>query len=401
MTKVAYVTARAPFGFGEEFILAELLALREAGIEVLVIPRNPSDTVVHERARDLLGNTLVIPLMSLGILMTFLRGMVFNFGGVRELVTELIFRSRNIRIAMRNLAILPKGLYVASILKKRRPDHIHAHWASTTASMAYVVAKMMGISWSFTAHRWDIREDNVLRTKCNEAVFVRTISEHGRGMVERIIREPSLMGKVRTIHMGVVVPPPGETEVRASAVFSFLCPANMVLVKGHEYLLRACRILADEGRRFRCLLAGEGPLQAELRGRAKELGVNNCVEFLGQVPHEMLLDFYRRREVSAVVLPSIVTESGEHEGIPVSLMEAMAYGIPVVSTATGGIPELIGDGCGIMIPERAPLEIAGALRDLMTNEERRRTLTESGRKKIMEEYDVRMIASTLSELMAR
>ncbi len=87
------------------------------------------------------------------------------------------------------------------------------------------------------------------------------------------------------------------------------------------------------------------------------MNLGDIIIFYGAKPHERLLELYRNREIDCVVLPSIVTEKGEYEGIPVSLIEAMSYKIPVVSTNTGGIPELLEGGAGIIVEQKNPYEL--------------------------------------------
>ena len=84
------------------------------------------------------------------------------------------------------------------------------------------------------------------------------------------------------------------------------------------------------------------------------------MRFVGQVSHTQILEMYVANQVRAVVVPSIDLGNNLHEGIPVSLMEAMAHGVPVVSTTTGGIPELLADGAGILVPPENPQALADA-----------------------------------------
>ena len=107
------------------------------------------------------------------------------------------------------------------------------------------------------------------------------------------------------------------------------------------------------------------------------------------------------KNVSVVILPSINTKDGAHEGIPVSLMEAMAYGIPVISTNTGGIPELLGGGGGIMVEEKNPQLLADAILRIMNDKSLRIELSESGKKKIEEDFNLKKNAKRLVELFSR
>jgi len=104
---------------------------------------------------------------------------------------------------------------------------------------------------------------------------------------------------------------------------------------------------------------------------------------------------YEKGEVDVVVLPSTDLGDGVHEGIPVSLMEAMSYGIPVISTTTGGIPELLGSEAGLLVPERDPLALAEAIEHLARDPSLCRRLGESGRRKVREEFSVEKVVDEL------
>ena len=119
-----------------------------------------------------------------------------------------------------------------------------------------------------------------------------------------------------------------------------LCVARLVPVKGHTYLLDAAARLKRQGIVFNCWLAGDGPERGLLSQRIGELGLAASVRLLGNVPHDELLRLYREQKVDCVVLPSLDLGGGEHEGISVALMEAMAHGVPTIATSTGGLAEL-------------------------------------------------------------
>lgn len=398
MNTIVYITVKAPYSSGESFILTEMFSLKNLGIDILVIPRDVSGGVIHEKAGTLLNNTLRIKWFDPEVIREALKYIFMNPVSFLKLIDAVVLKARNAKIALRNLMILPKGVYLARLLGRHPVSHIHAHWASTTSTLAYVISQVTGIPWSFTAHRWDIAEDNLLKEKCHSASFVRTIAENGRREILEIVGNDSLANKLSVIHMGVIVPENKSVRKEQNDVFTFLCPADFIAVKGHRYLLDACRMLSDSDIKFKCLLAGDGPLEDKLRQSVRYLQLNHCVEFLGRLPHEKLMGLYERGAIDAVVLPSIITEDGEKEGIPVALMEGMSYGIPVIATSTGGIPELIGDGSGIMIEEKNPEAIAGEIKRLIKEPSHYELIREKGNKKIKEEFDVVATNKRLLEL---
>jgi glycosyltransferase involved in cell wall biosynthesis len=401
MSKIVYITAKTPFGLRESFVLTEMLALKKAGADLLIIPRDKSsDGFGHKKAELLFADAIVKPLIDFSIFSSCLNYFFHQPLSFFSIIYRIAFKAPGIKIALKNLAVLPKSIYFAAILSKMSVAHIHAHWASTTSTMAYIISIITGIPWSFTSHRWDIPENNLLKGKCQSADFVRAIDENGRQEIVETIKEATLIKKLLVIHMGVVIPERSNTTLKKSEVFKFLCPADFVLKKGHKYLFEACRILSDRGVKYKCLIAGDGPLEDELREMVKKLKLDDSIEFLGRLPHEKLFDLYGRGEIQVVVLPSIVTEDAEKEGIPVALMEAMSFGIPVISTKTGGIPELIGDGRGIMIDEKKPEAIASAIEKLMNDEKFYSAISLQGRKEIIQNYSAFSITNILLKLFA-
>ncbi len=176
-----------------------------------------------------------------------------------------------------------------------------------------------------------------------------------------------------------------------------LCVANLFPVKGHQYLFQAVATLKERGLECRLDVAGEGYLESRLKALARDLAIDDRVRFLGQVPHERLLAMLQERRVTLVVLPSIDLGDGLHEGIPVALIEAMSQGIPVISTPTGGIPELLRDGAGIMVPPKDPLALADAIERIINDVELQKRLSQTGRQRVEEEFSVEAVIDKFIE----
>jgi len=377
-----------------------LLAIKEVGADLLIIPRNPTKEVFHQETQALLENAVWLPLINPRMIGIFLISLLTK-SRLWKIIGAIFHHSRTWRILVKNLAVVPKGVYIASLLEKKSIEHIHAHWGSTTATMTWVASELTGIHWSFTLHRWDITENNMLKEKVKSAKFVRCISEHGRNELLEIISK-SYGEKIKVIHIGVEVPKNiSEYEEKKYNFhkFTIVTPANLLEVKGHKYLIEACSILIKQDiRNFQCIFYGEGPLRTKLERIVKERKLTNYIEMPGAIPHEKLIAMYKNHEVDLVILPSITTNKGKHEGIPVSLMEAMAYGIPVISTNTGGIPELIRDGGGIMVEEKNAKAIADAIERLILDKNFYRMLSLRGREKILKEFNIKDIIEDLLSL---
>jgi glycosyltransferase involved in cell wall biosynthesis len=170
-----------------------------------------------------------------------------------------------------------------------------------------------------------------------------------------------------------------------------------VAVKGHRFLLEAWSKLLRWGVQADLWLAGDGPLRTELERMSASLGVRGSVRFLGTIPHNRLLEMYEGFDIAAAVLASVDLGGGNREGIPVALIEAMSYGVPVVGTLAGGTGELIQGGTGLLVRPGDSGELAAALRSLLADPARARRLGEFGRLHVAREFDVRRVAAELSQ----
>ena len=389
MARVVYVTVRLPFGDGEPFVATEIKALERRGWEVTVVPVRASGDIVHSEAADL--RVRATGLLSPSVLA----------GGFAEAISHprraagalgRLGGSRSLGVFLKNLSVVPKALWLARQARMLDAEHIHAHWAGTSATMALLAGRVSGIPWSLTAHRWDIAENNLLGQKAREARFVRAISEHGQEELAGLVASPGWSPWL--LHMGVELPRVAQRD-EAAPPLRVLIAARLVEKKGHIHLIEALRLLAERGVDARVTLAGGGPLAEVLAARAAEAGVQDRLEFLGTVSHEELLAGLSSGRWDAAVLPSVVTASGQLEGIPVSLVEAMAAGLPVVGTETGGIPELLRDGAGILVPPGNPEALADALQELAGDASLRARLGAAGRRRVEEEFAVDAVAGEL------
>jgi colanic acid/amylovoran biosynthesis glycosyltransferase len=390
--KVVYVTSSLPFGPGEPFLYPEIEALRSLGVDLRIVPLYPRGPVVHPEARNVLALVTAEPLFSRRILLSALR--VFLRFPKRSLQALVNLLTPNPRHLLKNLIIYPKALWLAELAMSWRADHIHAHWAATTASMAMVASAVAGVPWSLTAHRWDVVENNLLRRKAERACFFRCIS----GKTREMALERGVPGeKTLILHLGVRLPRDSTAKRFSGRRESYvvLCPASFIPIKGHRYLIEAMKLLPAQ---VELWLAGEGELRAELERQVRELGLADRVRFLGFLSHDQLMELYRKKEVDAVVLPSVDLGDGLNEGIPVSLIEAMSYGVPVISTNAGGTPELLRNGAGLLVPDKDPKALAAAIQTLYKDPAYAEAVGEAGKKRVEEEFNVERIVKQLLEL---
>ena len=301
--------------------------------------------------------------------------------------------SRSPRMLLKNLAMVPKALWLARYVRRHGVEHVHAHWAGTTATLALVAGEVAGVPFSFTAHRWDIAENNLLPAKVRQAAFSRAIDLAGAAELAALARsEPHA---ISLIHMGVAVTEAGSAREWRSPP-TIVTPASFVEKKGHTYLLQALQLLLQRGVEARLELAGVGEGRAAVEREIAERSLGAHVILRGFVPHDQLLGELGRGRYDMLVLASIVTATDEREGIPVALMEALAAGVPAVATRTGGIPELLDGDAGMLVRERDPAALAAAMERVITDRAHREAIIERGHERIRSEFSLEPICRELA-----
>jgi glycosyltransferase involved in cell wall biosynthesis len=389
--KVVYITSSFPYGAGEGFLIAEVRSLTERGLKIAVCPILGRGPRIHSFVAATVPGSQA--LLSLQIMTSFLGKVARE---PRKLLRVLPYLVRGLGRGswIRTVLVFPKAVWLADVCSRSGIQHLHAFWCSTAATIAMIASELSGIPWSMSCHRADLVEGHLMREKFDRALFVRFISERGIKMSK--ISDVQQRKKAAIIHVGVDVPKQVNTKSRSPRVL--LCPANMVPVKGHRYLLDACALLSASFRDFVLVLAGDGPLRSEIEDYVRELNISDRVQFLGALPHSRIVEMYSKAEVFATVLPSIDLGNGQHEGIPVALMEAMAHGVPVISTRSGSIPELVRPGCGLLVEAGSAQALAEAIRALLEDEALCRILAVNGRRTVDERFNAQEIAAALELL---
>jgi glycosyltransferase involved in cell wall biosynthesis len=288
------------------------------------------------------------------------------------------------------LAYLAEALLVGAWMRKRGLAHLHVHFAGPVASVGLITAKAWRVPWSVTLHGPDEFFDEsrfLLREKLLCASRVFAISDFAASQILRIA--PEARGRLVVSRLGIDLQRLEEIRETAGEMagrpFCFVCTARLVPIKGHRVLLEAfaqiCGAIEDGGAKPKLELIGDGPERAHLTELATQLGIGDSVTLLGALSQDETLR--RMAGGDGFVLASF------GEGLPVSLMEAMALGIPCVSTYIAGIPELIVNGeNGLLVPAGNVEELAQAMGRLMRDEVLCNELTRKARATVKREYDL-------------
>ncbi|HLI97251.1 MAG TPA: glycosyltransferase [Candidatus Baltobacteraceae bacterium] len=381
--RVAIVTARFPFGVAEPYLNTELRELIKHFERIAVVPVRLGTGAMQPLPAN--AEVLDWPLFSKPLLKRAVRVFRSKPRATLRAIADLLTSKDPGR--MKNVAVMLKGIALADWILERGYDHVHAYWLSTPATVAFIAARISGVSWSATAHRWDIYERNAFDVKGRTAAFVRTISARGAADVWK--RMPQAAARVTHLRLGAVVPEQPADVNAERAQFSIVCPAALVPVKGHADLLEAVAQLHAWRVPVRCTFAGQGPLEQTLKQQAASLGIADAVEFPGYVPQSELLDGYRNSRYHAVVLASRSDGVAEMEGVPSALIEAMAEGVPVVATDSGSIGELLDERSGWIVPSSQPAALANALRDVYLRPEAARIRARRAFEVVAQRHDVR------------
>ena len=276
---------------------------------------------------------------------------------------------------------LYQAVYVGLRLQEMGIDHVHAHFAGMAARTAFWINKFFPITFSFTAHANDIfspREFEIGLDKLVEAA--RTIVTE-TDYAARFLRErfPHRADCVCRIYNGLDLSEFGRADFSSTPPL-IIAVGRLIPKKGFGDLIRTCALLAKRGKSFLCEIIGEGPLENDLRRQIDELHLQNNVVLTGAKTQTEL----RRRLAAAnvFVLPSVIDPDGGRDNLPTVIMEAMATGLPVVSTNIGGIPEMVIDNeTGFLVHPGETAAIADAIEKTITDWSLAKELGHSGYKR--------------------
>lgn len=398
---VVYLVSRFPVT-SETFIVRELEALDRLDSYDLEIrslfpsPDQPvhdiarrwTDHLVRPTARDALAGfgwaVLTRPVTVLAVLAAVTAG----------------YLSRPPLLARALTTVLLACAHARDLARDRRPCHIHAHYATYPALAAWVCRRLIGCSYSFTAHAHDIYVDtSMLDRKIADARYVVTISQYNRALLEG--RNPAET-PIRVVHAGIDTAAydfrprgiPSQGAVRALTV------ASLQQYKGHAVLLAALAKGGPEVDRIMLDLIGDGVLRGDLEALVERLGLRDRVRFLGSRSEQDVRAALA--EADLFVLPSVVADDGQMEGLPVALMEALACGVPTVSTELSGIPEIVVDGVtGLLATPGDADSLNAVLAAMIQRGSAAVVFAAAGRELVTAEFDLSESIAALTSLMSQ
>ncbi|MBI3241832.1 MAG: glycosyltransferase [Chloroflexi bacterium] len=403
MTTIAYLVKMYP-RFSETFVVNEILELERQGLNVRIYSlHRPNDGRFHASLARVQAQVIYTPEFPLAEAEKFLPAhrALFKADRSRYLrVLSNVLTARDDDFEARLKYFLKAG-FIADHLLRHPVDAVHAHFATSATRVAGLVHDLIGTPYSFTAHAKDIyhRDVNIdsLRQKIGAARFVVTVSEFNRLYLQDLT--PEGVGDIRRLFNGIDLEMFRPNPATPREPNLILGVGRLIEKKGWEDLIRACALLAEHGSSFRCEIIGNGSLEGKLRKLIAELGLSSQVKLVGARPQDEVLAAYRRATVFA--LPCIVGQDGNRDGLPTVLLEAMAAGLPVISTDVTGVPEIIDDNVdGLLTPQNNPAALARALDRLLVSPALRERFSAAARRKVEREFDVRQNVAVLHYWLA-
>jgi colanic acid/amylovoran biosynthesis glycosyltransferase len=381
MAEIAYLFERFP-SFGQTFCYREVAELERQGVRVHVFsirrpadePEQDWDQGIVERVHYLPDEKPLVAEID-GVLKT---GAVS--GDVRAAVKDWGRQSDFLR--------LYQAVYVGVRMQQKGLRHVHVHFAGMAARTAYWIERFFGLPFSFTAHANDIfapRDFAVSLEKLFEsATAVVTVSDFAvRQLQERF---PENAARVQRVYNGVDLSQFRPANF-GSPVPLIVSIGRLIEKKGFGDLIAACGLLRAHGRAFECRIIGEGPLEESLRGQIAAADLGTFVRLIG--PQSQAEIATHLADATIFVLPCTREVDGGMDNLPTVIMEAMAAGLPVISTPLAGVPEMVEDGAsGDLVPERNPPALATTIERLLDDPKRMRQLGARGREIAREKFSI-------------
>lgn len=403
-SRIAYIVSRFPH-LPETFILREMISLEQLGWQIELYPLIiQQQELIHHEARPWLARAHVVPWLSLDLVKSNVARLRRRPQQYLSLFLRALWENiRSPKFLVRTLLLFPRAVWMADRFQEEGINHIHAHYATHPALVAWLINQLTGISYSITVHAHDIFvEKPMLATKLQDSVFVSAISEFNRQYLVNLFG-PWVQQKTQIVRCGIdpaFYGSQNRDEIAAPEQLEIISIGSLQPYKGHVYLVRACVELQKRGIPFRCRIVGGGDLYPILERLIRENHLEESVELLGPRTQDEVSELLRT--ANCYVQPSVITSSGKMEGIPVALMEAMASGLPVVATCISGIPELVRNGdTGWLVPPEDVTAIADSLSQIYSGPAEARRRATSGKKWVLDEFELSLNARRLASLFAQ
>jgi colanic acid/amylovoran biosynthesis glycosyltransferase len=392
MTNFTYLFERFP-SFGQTFCYREVAELYRQGIEPPIFSiRNPKDEPAQNWDARIVKHVHYLP-------------------EEKELLDDVRRASKKRKVTPEIIAALDEwgrrpdflrlyqAAYVGLRLQKSGINHVHAHFAGMAARTAFWIAGFYPITFSFTAHANDIFAPRNFEIGLDKLVSAARVIVTETDFAEKFLRErfPEHADRIHRIYNGLNLTEFGRANFSSDPPL-IIAIGRLIPKKGISDLIRACALLVERGRSFRCEIFGDGPLESQLRGQISEFGLQERVQLPGAKPqHELKA---RLASADVFVLPSVPEADGGMDNLPTVIMEAMATGLPVVSTKVGGIPEMVVENqTGLLVSPGDVVALADAIEKVTNDRSLGQTLGQSGHERAQTLFSIEKNVRKLCALL--
>jgi colanic acid/amylovoran biosynthesis glycosyltransferase len=354
MAPFAYLFERFP-SFGQTFCYREVAELYQQGVGPPIFAiRDPKDEPPQDWDTGIVKRVHYLP-------------------EEKELLDDVRRASKKGKLAPEIVAVLDEwgrrtdflrlyqAVYVGFRLQQAGISHVHAHFAGMAARTAFWIAKFFPITFSFTAHANDIFAPRNFEIGLDKLISAARVIVTETDYSEKFLRErfPERADRIHRIYNGLNLAEFGRANFSADPTL-IVAIGRLIAKKGFANLIRACALLVERERSFQCEIFGEGPLENQLRAGIEDLGLQRRIQLPGPKPQHELRK--RLSDATVFVLPSVPEAEGGMDNLPTVIMEAMATGLPVVSTRIGGIPEMVVENeTGFLVQPEDAVALAGAI----------------------------------------
>ena len=392
MANFAYLFERFP-SFGQTFCYREVAELDRQGVASPIFSiRNPKDEPPQEWDPRIIERVHYVP-------------------EEKELLNDVRSASKKRKLTPEIIAALDhwgrrtdflrlyQAVYVGLRLQELGVRHVHAHFAGMAARTAFWIHRFFPMTFSFTAHANDIFAPRHFEIGLDKLVDAARVIVTETDYAAQFLRErfPQRADSVHRIYNGLDLAEFERADLSSTPPL-IIAVGRLIAKKGFAELIRACALLAERGKLFRCEIIGEGPLENELRAQIAQLNLQNRFVLSGAKPQREVRQHLAA--ASVFVLPSVLDPEGGMDNLPTVIMEAMATGLPVISTNIAGIPEMVVQNeTGFLVQPADPIALAKAIEDVIDDRLLAQTLGEAGHQRAQELFSIEKNVRELCALL--
>jgi glycosyltransferase involved in cell wall biosynthesis len=397
--KVLYISTNFT-ALSHTFITREINGLRDIGVDVkLLSVRNPDTSAATKPECDLSGCKFVYPASFFpvlgGVISTFFRSPSRFITAAK---TAFVNNEDSFKQKLKLFYQMLIACRFAGWIINEDVQHIHSHFAGSPTSFSMFLSALTGCPFTFTDHGAGVFHDRIgLKTKFRRASGVSSISEFNTQFYPQVA---DTVPTTKIVRCGLRMSDfTFNHRQKCNTPLHILAVSRIVPKKGFTYLFDGLAYLDEEGIDWNCTMVGEGPLIPELQEKAKSLGFADKVTFTGPLQQGEIRKLMLVSDM--FVLPCVLAPDGDMDGIPVTLMEAMACGCPVISTELSGVPELvINDKTGLLLKPEDGLAVGKAMAQLAVDSELTAKISKGGYDWVNDEFNIKKSARRISEFFA-